>query len=145
MGRTFPDDGVVDTAIGNNINLMMNEVAVVEEDHGFWDQALWESSDPDDPAGGSVTIPRKRYRELVIMEKVALVHSELSEFVEIMRKEPEKMSEKIPEHKAGADELADAIIRILGIAKRLGYSIGRAVVDKDKFNITRPFRHGKRF
>ena len=143
MAKTF--SVTRESVIAECIDRMMEEVAQVETDHGFWDQLLWENSDPDDPAGGSVTIPRKRYRELVIMEKIALVHSELSEFVEVMRKEPEKMSEKIPTFKAGADELADAIIRILGIAKRLGYAIGHAVVAKDLFNITRPYKHGKRF
>lgn len=119
-------------AVAEAINLMADKVAETEESKGFWDQERWENEEEE-------------YRRFVIMEKTALVHTEVSEFVEVMRKNPNAMSEKIPMHSAGADELADAVIRILGIAKRLGYDIGGAIVAKDKFNTTRPFMHGKRF
>lgn len=136
--------------IGVHINLMAKEVARVESDHGFWDQDKWnglhstmERAHPIE--GPTVTIPLETYRRLVIMEKIALCHAELSEFVEVMRKDSDKKSEKTPDHAAGAEELADAIIRILGVCKRLGYNIGKAVVDKNNYNITRPYKHGKRF
>lgn len=138
----------VDLETSLYINKMMEEVAEVEESHGFWDQNRWNGETyAEDIEEGKVfvCVSLEEYRRLVIMEKVALAHAELSEFVEGMRKDPEAISSKTPEHSAGAEELADAIIRILGIAKRLGYNIGSAVVDKSAYNETRPYKHGKRF
>lgn len=78
-------------------------------------------------------------------ELIALMHSELSEALEALRNgDPE--SEKTPGHSQVAEELADAVIRIMDYASAFNLDLGRAIVDKAAYNTTRPHRHGgKRF
>ena len=42
------------------------------------------------------------------------------------------------------EELADIVIRVLDVSRRLGIDIMRAIAVKHTYNVTRPFRHGKR-
>ena len=87
--------------------------------HGFW-------NDDPDPA---------RF--------IALMHSELSEALEALRK-GNPASEKI----AGshlAEELADCIIRIMDFAGGMDLDVGQAIVDKHNYNIGRSHKHGKEF
>lgn len=77
-------------------------------------------------------------------EMIALMHSELSEALEALRKD--LPSEKIPGYSGVEEELADVIIRIMDYGVARGLDIGRAVVEKVQFNISRTYRHGgKRF
>jgi len=67
-------------------------------------------------------------------EKIALIHSEVSEALEA--------------HRSGnkenlAEELADTILRIMDIAGRLSLPLGKALMDKAQFMLTRPYKHGK--
>lgn len=73
-------------------------------------------------------------RELVA-QKIALIHSELSEALEADRKD--LMDDKLP-HRHGVEvELADAVIRIFDLAGALDFDIIGAVVEKLKYNQTR--------
>ena len=76
-------------------------------------------------------------------ERIALMHSELSEALEAVRKPRE--SEKCPGLSSEVEELADAIIRILDYCARYGLPIHEAVVAKHEYNKTRPYMHGKAF
>jgi NTP pyrophosphatase (non-canonical NTP hydrolase) len=47
---------------------------------------------------------------------------------------------------AVAEELADAVIRLLHLAHHAGIAnIGHVVLAKHTYNAGRPYRHGKRF
>lgn len=88
-------------------------------DHGFW-----ESSNDG--------------------EKIALMHSELSEVLEANRK-GNSPDDKVPELTAEEIELADCVIRILDYCGHKGYNLGKAIELKMDFNETRPYKHGKKY
>lgn len=77
-------------------------------------------------------------------ECIALMHSELSEALEALRS-GDPPSEKIPGHSNLAEELADAVIRILDFAHAKGINLGDAMLAKMAHNIGRPHKHGRRF
>lgn len=89
-------------------------------DHGFWSN-----------------LPRNKG------EMIALIHSELSECLEAVRKP--RMDEHCPEHTSEAVEMADAIIRILDYCAGHGIDLGPAFEAKMEFNRGRPFKHNKAF
>lgn len=76
-------------------------------------------------------------------ELIALIHSELSEALEAIRK-PD-LSDKIPDFTGEEEELADAVIRILDYAAGYNLPLGAAIVAKIRYNKTRPYKHGKQF
>ena len=77
---------------------------------------------------------------------IAMVHCELSEYLEALRSEdPGKPDKHCPNFSAAEVELADAVIRILDHAASKGYRLGEAIVAKHAYNLTRPRKHGKRF
>jgi NTP pyrophosphatase (non-canonical NTP hydrolase) len=91
-------------------------------DHGFWDE------------------DRRN-----ILEKIALIHSELSEFVECYRSEDRtKQDEHCPGYYNVSIELADVVIRTMDLAERLNMDLGGAIEAKSRYNLSRPHMHGKR-
>ncbi|CAB1078735.1 hypothetical protein D1AOALGA4SA_6468 [Olavius algarvensis Delta 1 endosymbiont] len=74
-------------------------------------------------------------------ELIALMHSELSETLEAIRK-GNPPDDKIPEFTGVEAELADVIIRIMDFAAAKGYRVGEAVVAKINYNKNRPYKHG---
>jgi NTP pyrophosphatase (non-canonical NTP hydrolase) len=76
-------------------------------------------------------------------EKIALMHSELSEALEADRKDLE--SDKIPGFSGVEEELADLMIRVFDFAGHHNLRLGEAVVTKMRMNLQRPFRHGKKY
>ena len=74
-------------------------------------------------------------------EKIALMHSELSEALEADRKNLD--AEHIPGFTGVEEELADVIIRILDFAGHHQLRLGEALSAKIAYNLTRPFKHGK--
>ena len=98
------------------------------------------------------------------LESFALIHSEVSEAVEEVRKgnppvyqillKPSGDTQMIePGHalwheKAKPEgeliELADAVIRIMHYCGKMGYDLGGAIEMKVKYNATRPYRHGNK-
>ena len=71
-----------------------------------------------------------------VAEKIALIHSELSEALEGLREDDTKNV---------AIELADTIIRVYDLAEFLHLDIGKAVIEKMRINSFRPHKHGKSF
>lgn len=67
--------------------------------------------------------------------KVALVHSELSEALEADRKD--LFDDKLTHRKGAEVELADAVIRIFDLAGAYGFDLGGAIVEKIEYNAQR--------
>ena len=113
--------------------------------HGFWDEA-WN-----------------------LGEKIALIHSELSEALEAHRSklptmflhndiqyhwqdgqvkmtpQRDKEMKLLSKPEGLAIELADAIIRIMDLCGKLDIDIGRAILTKMEYNSTRSHKHGRNY
>jgi NTP pyrophosphatase (non-canonical NTP hydrolase) len=81
-----------------------------------------------------------------VSEGLCLIHSEVSEALEEYR-EPHNALSEIRAGKDGkpegfAVELADTLIRILHLSKRLDLPLEQAIRVKMAYNKTRPRRHG---
>lgn len=76
-----------------------------------------------------------RANPFTFSNKIALIHSELSEALEGDRKN--LMDEKLPHRPATEVELADALIRIADLAGAYGLDLAGATVEKLEFNKTR--------
>jgi len=76
-----------------------------------------------------------RFGKALIAEKLALIHSEISEAMEGHRKD--LMDEKLRHRKAIEVELADALIRIFDLGGALSLDLGGAIVEKLAYNATR--------
>jgi hypothetical protein len=77
-------------------------------------------------------------------ERIALIHSELSEALEALR-HGNPPDDKVPEFSGVEAELADTIIRILDFAGGRGYRVFEAMHAKMHYNSGRPYLHGKQF
>ena len=66
---------------------------------------------------------------------IALIHSEISEAMEGLRKN--LMDDHLPHRPMAEVELADAVIRICSFAQLKGYDLGGAVFEKLAYNLVR--------
>jgi len=109
-----------------SLSCLVVECYGIAKDHGWWD----DSSAP-------INFP----------EKLALIHSEVSEALEEYRNAKHPIGElyfsgddKKPEGVPA--ELADVLIRIFDLCGHYGIDLEDAVDKKMRYNNTRPFRHG---
>ncbi len=77
-----------------------------------------------------------RLGKAIVAEKLALVHSEVTEALEGARKN--LMDDKLPHRKMIEVELADAVIRIFDLAGALDLDLAGAIKEKREFNQIRP-------
>ncbi len=78
-------------------------------------------------------------------EALCLIHSEISEALESMRNN-DAPDQHLPKRAGTTVELADAVIRIMDFAKGYGYTdLAEVIMEKIRYNSTRPVKHGKEF
>lgn len=80
-----------------------------------------------------------------LAEKVALIHSEVSELLEEIRRIEPLPSSKITAYTGIEEELADIVIRVADLAQFMNVRLGEAIAAKMQYNSKRPAKHGKRF
>lgn len=103
------------------IKLALKDITRIQ--HGVsYEAGWWEGVDHLDPN--------------VKAAKMCLMHSEISEAMEGMRKD--LMDDKLPHRKMEEVELVDVLLRIFDYAGRYDLDLGGALVEKMRFNITRP-------
>ena len=78
-------------------------------------------------------------------EIIALIHSELSEALEYLRKDPFEHDDKIGTFYGVEAELADVIIRIMDVAQARDWRVAEALIEKMVYNSNREPKHGKLF
>lgn len=103
---------------------------------GFWKECKWCKGDKNCECG--ICNNRGYLLDRNNAEMIALMHSELSEALEELRKKDCKME-------LVGEELADCVIRILDFCGGRDIDLQTLLEKKIKKNKKRPFKHGKKF
>lgn len=109
-------------SVANSITALQYEVYQGNVKAGWWEDLSTGKAKPK----GDVTL---------ILSKLALVHSEVSEAVEGVRKG--LMDDHLKHRPMAEVELADAVIRILDLCGHEGYDLAGAIMEKLEYNAQR--------
>lgn len=122
--RTVEDDITSEISLRLGIEELVERAYGNSQAHGFWDDT-----------------PRPEVPVETRASKIALMHSELSEMLEGVRKPAQ--DSHCPEFTSEEVELADLLIRAADYAGARNLRIVEAILAKMKFNESRPYKHGK--
>lgn len=119
------------------IDELCGEVFGNSEDHGFWEES-WKTFNllkwADDAVAAKYTLDVK-------LSKIALIHSELGEMTEGVRKPGP--DQHCPAFTQEEIELADVLIRAFDYAGAFQLRLAEAIQAKMDYNRSRPYKHGK--
>jgi len=117
----------------NAVNDLSESIYADNVERGWWDS---DSRIKNLFTSGKISRSTfMEFRANMIAAKLALMHSELSEALEGMRKD--LMDDHLPSREMIEVEFADAIIRILDTAGYLGLDVGGAISEKLAYNANR--------
>lgn len=142
--------------MSKTIKEMTEYVHGIAKSHGFW-----EDTETLSQVEG---VDTKVVHSLVIGQKIALIHSELSEALEADRKGKwanvagyEESSRTLEDtdmknimfktniKDSVEDEIADAAIRIMDLCGYLGINLEWHIEKKAEYNNSRPYKHDKKY
>jgi NTP pyrophosphatase (non-canonical NTP hydrolase) len=135
------------------LNELRDEIYSNAVDHGFYEDTKHLSNIVDACAPNY----NETFKHSFFAQKIALIHSELSEALEADRKgkyanislferltwDTFSFQETIKD--TVEDELTDALIRILDLAGYMGIDIEKHVELKMKYNALREYKHNKKY
>ncbi len=110
------------------LNALARALHETEVEHGFYDD--WALIERDGIVQSAT--PRK----YLFPVKIALAMTELGEAIDADREGNDK---------GVAEEVADVIIRLLGLSVEMGIDLDEEIARKAAYNKTREYRHGKRY
>ena len=131
---------------------MFNELAK-QINQGVREKGFWDSMDASLDAlkdhaieYGDTKNTVKATKDAFIAQKIALIMSEMGEALEAMRKgDYTADGYGVGKKDSFADELTDAVIRILDLSGELSIDLDAQIAFKMAFNAQREAKHGKEF
>ncbi len=77
-------------------------------------------------------------------ELIVQIHGEVSEIWDALR-HGNPSDDKIQKFSGAEAEAADTILRLMDAADQRGWRVAEALVAKMQYNLSRPYKHGKKF
>lgn len=128
----MPEPEMIDIAVTDTINELCRRAHNNALAKGFWD-AYYEMT---------IGPHHVELEKSILGSKIALIHSEVSECLEYLRKLGKK-DDHLPQFDGAVVELADAMIRIFDLAGAMKWPLAEALLAKMNYNKSRPHKHGK--